>query len=151
MIKIHENVACCARAAGCCIAISVMLAGCSRPTYWVRLRELTSSCDGDVNLRILHDHDPDVENVTIAPESLGNPSANKIAYLKSEGHRLRVGFTSGVVCSFAMDEPEGDCRESLTSDRTAACSAHMEVVKLLPPSNKEGFDDASPTPKVGEQ
>ncbi len=151
MKRIPSCVASCVRTASCCIAISAILAGCSRPTYWVRLRELTSSCDGEVSVRILHDHDPDVEKAMLAPESAQAPGASKIAYIKSEGHNLKVGFTSGVVCSFVMDEPEGDCKQSVEVDRKAACSARMAVLKLLPPSNKDGFDDASPTPKVGEQ
>ena len=126
------------------LAMVAFTAGCSRPTYWIALRELTSSCDGDVQLRILHDPDPDVAQAKIADESQESESAGKIAYLKDDGTYLHVGFLSGTVCRFLADEPNGECLESSTSSRAAKCSARLKVVKLLAPSRGDAGSEQIP-------
>ncbi len=127
----------------CLVGLGLGIA-CARPTYWVAIRELSSSCDGDVNVRLWHDADPDEAVLKVADDSQKGEGAKKIAFLKDESPYLKVVFNSGVVCRFFANEPEGDCREAAHSNNPAQCKAQLKLARFLPPTHDGGFDGNQP-------
>jgi hypothetical protein len=112
--------------------------GCSRPTYEVMAYDVKSTCDGGVDIKVLHDTDPRENRAEIAEASRNSPDAAKIVALHSQDPYLKIVFASGVVCSFLEGETVAECTETATSTRAAACDATREATRLAP-SHDDGF------------
>ncbi len=116
----------------------------SRPSYWRHLSELTSNCDGDVKLHILHDPEPTAPSAQVADESLHLEDAKRIASVAHDNDQVRVVFSSGVTCRFPPWKEEGECQAPPTVAEATKCSARLKTVQILAPSISGGWAGDDP-------